>query len=317
LKLKKENNVKKHFPILIAEDNPVSLKILEKTLLKAGYEVFSVENGRKAIEAFDKRFYPIIIADWMMPDIDGLELCRMIRNKKLSGYVYIIILTANDSKDDIVCGLNAGADDYLTKPFNSAELFARINTGKRILELEHSLIKAGEEIKMLSVTDILTKSYNRTYLSLQLPKEIKRIKRYNHALSLVFCDIDYFKKINDKYGHHAGDRVLKEFVDCIMGIIRKDIDWIARYGGEEFLIVLPETELLGAYIVAEKVRKTVSQMMVNVDKHNINITASFGVTRYSKTNISDENILAEGLIQEADKFLYQAKQDGRNMVKGP
>ena len=305
------------FPVLIAEDNIVSLKILEKTLFKAGYEVVSVKNGQRAIEEFDKRFYPIVIADWMMPGIDGLELCRLIRNKKTSGYVYIIILTAKDSRDDIVCGLNSGADDYLTKPFNSAELFARINTGKRIIELERSLIKAGEEIKKLSITDMLTGSYNRTFISLKLPEEIKRTKRYDRNLSLIFCDIDYFKKINDKYGHYAGDMVLKEFVSCIKSITRNDIDWIGRYGGEEFLIVLPETDLEGAYIVADKIRDAVSHMIIRVDKQNIKITASFGVACYRKSYSYDEKISAENLISEADKFLYQAKKDGRNMVKGP
>ncbi len=317
MELKKENDLNNHFSILIAEDNPVSLKMLEKVLCKGGYQVTPVDNGRKAIEELNKNFYPIVIADWMMPEVDGLELCRLIRSKKLSRYIYIILLTAKDSKDDIVCGLNAGADDYLTKPFNKAELFARINTGKRIIDLESSLIKASEQIKKLSVTDMLTKSYNRLYITTVLPKEIKRAKRYHRSLSLIFCDIDHFKKINDTYGHVAGDCVLKEFVACIIRIIRKDIDWVSRYGGEEFLIVLPETELEGAYIVAEKLRNTVSQMIIRVDKHNIKLTASFGVMPCDKIYMPDKKISAESLINEADKFLYQAKQEGRNRVKGP
>jgi len=140
------------FPILLAEDNPVSRKLLEKTLVKAGHEVTSVENGRKALELFNEEFFPIVLTDWMMPEMDGLQLCRAIRKNASPGYVFIILLTAKDSKDDIISGLEAGADDYLTKPFNHAELIARLQTGKRILELERSLKRANEEIRILSIT---------------------------------------------------------------------------------------------------------------------------------------------------------------------
>ena len=212
--------MKHQFPILIAEDNPVSRKLLEKTLVKAGYETVSMENGRKALEIFNKRFFPIVLTDWMMPEMDGLELCRAIRenDSASSGYVFIILLTAKDHKEDIVKGLEGGADDYLTKPFDHAELIARLNTARRILELEKSLRDANEEIRILSITDPLTKTYNRGYLNDRLPNEIKKARRYGHPLSLILCDIDHFKRVNDTYGHQVGDEVLREFTSNRSGL---------------------------------------------------------------------------------------------------
>jgi len=302
------------FPILLAEDNPVSRKLLEKTLVKAGHEVTSVENGRKALELFNEEFFPIVLTDWMMPEMDGLQLCRAIRKNASPGYVFIILLTAKDSKDDIISGLEAGADDYLTKPFNHAELIARLQTGKRILELERSLKRANEEIRILSITDPLTGSYNRGYLTEHLPQEIKRTRRYGHHLSLVLCDIDYFKKVNDTYGHQVGDQVLKEFVRCVRKSIRDNVDWVARYGGEEFLIVVPETDTRGASHLAERLRGAISQMVIKVQEKGMHITASFGVTGFGPAT-PDDKISPEAMISQADKSLYQAKQEGRNRVK--
>lgn len=303
------------FPILIAEDNPVSLKLLEKTLTNAGYRVASMENGVKALELFKKKFFPIILSDWMMPEMDGVELCRAVRKTTSPGYVYIILLTAKDSKDDIITGLKAGADDYLTKPFNQAELIARLDTAKRILELEKSLKEANEEIRILSITDPLTGSYNRGYLTERLPQEIQRARRYGHSLSLVLGDIDHFKKVNDLYGHRAGDLVLKEFVQCIKNSIREGSDWMVRYGGEEFLVVVPETPYGGVCVMAERLRKVVAKKVIKIDGEKISITASFGVTGFDPAS-SDKKVSPEALIEHADKSLYQAKQEGRNRVKG-
>jgi diguanylate cyclase (GGDEF)-like protein len=303
------------FPILIAEDNPVSLKLLEKTLTNAGYRVACVENGLKALELFKKKFFPIILSDWMMPEMDGVELCRAVRKTTSPGYVFIILLTGKDSKDDIITGLEAGADDYLTKPFNQAELIARLNTAKRILELEKSLKEASEEIRILSITDPLTGSYNRGYLTERLPQEIQRAKRYGHSLSLVLGDIDHFKKVNDSYGHRAGDLVLKEFVQCILNSIRVGSDWLVRYGGEEFLVVAPETSYSGVCVMAERLRQGIAKSVIKIDGKKISITASFGISGFDPIS-SDKKISPDALIELADKYLYQAKQEGRNRVKG-
>lgn len=307
-------NCKKSFPVLLAEDHDISRKLTEKILQKVGINVTSVENGRKALELFKKQFFPIILSDWMMPEMDGIELCRAIRSENASGYVFIILLTAKDSKEDIIAGLEAGADDYLAKPFNPGELNARIKTGMRILDLERSLKKANEEIKRLTVQDSLTGCYNRRYLKDRLPKDIAYSIRYNHPFSVILCDIDHFKKINDTHGHQAGDEVLKKLVNRITRSFRNKIDWIARYGGEEFILVLPETDVEGAKALAERLRIKISSPNMRIDNLEIKITASFGVAsitqQTNKETISDINLIAK-----ADELLYQAKHGGRNMVK--
>jgi len=278
------------FPILIAEDDPVSRMLLEKILVKAGYEVATVTNGREALE-------------------------RAIRKNISTGYVFILMLTARGSTDDMVAGLEAGADDYLTKPFNRAELIARLKTGTRVLQLEKSLKDANEEIKILSITDTLTKCYNRTFMDEQLPKELKRAIRYNRPISLVMLDIDHFKRVNDTYGHQAGDEVLRELVRSINRSIRSDVDWVARYGGEEFLVVFPETDFERATVLAERLRKNISQKTVQIKEEEIRITASFGVSGFTSSTPLKE-ISYEAMISLADESLYRAKEEGRNRVIG-
>jgi diguanylate cyclase (GGDEF)-like protein len=207
--------------------------------------------------------------------------------------------------------LEAGADDYLTKPFNHAELIARLNTGKRILELERSLTNANEEIRILSITDPLTGCYNRGYLTRRLPQEIKRARRYNRPLSVVLSDLDHFKNVNDTYGHQVGDLVLKKFAQCIRESIRHDVDWVARYGGEEFLIVLPETDINCARQPTERIRRRFSQRVIDVEEKEIVITASFGITGFDP-NTPDQKIAPDAMIRKADSYLYRAKQEGRN-----
>jgi len=245
--------------------------------------------------------------------MDGLDLCKAIRTSGSEGYVFIILLTARDSKDDIVAGLKAGADDYLSKPISQPELIARLNSGIRILELERSLKKANEEIRVLSITDSLTACFNRGYMNEHLLKEIMRSKRYNHPLSVVLCDIDHFKQVNDTYGHQIGDRVLIAFAQILRKTIREKIDWTVRYGGEEFLVVLPETEFNWGCLTAERLRQAVSQMEIEEHNKTITVTASFGVTGFD-TDTDDEKISPDAIINRADEHLYKAKREGRNRV---
>ena len=294
------------FPILVVEDDPVSRRILEKSLTKSGMKVVTAENGRKALDLLEKTFFPIVITDWMMPEMDGLELCRRIRKMEWPSYVFIILLTARGAVDDIIAGLDAGADDYLTKPFNKAELKARLRAGTRILGLY-------DKINKLSITDPLTQCFNRGYLMKNLTKEIKRSTRYKNNLYIVMSDIDHFKNINDSYGHQTGDLVLKEFASLIMNSFRDEVDWLARYGGEEFILVLPETGRDGAWQAAERIRKKVSEMVIMVGEKKIQITASFGISGF-EGHSSVTNISANALIEHADKCLYQAKREGRNRV---
>jgi two-component system cell cycle response regulator len=301
-------------PILVVDDDPVSRTLLERILIRAGYKVTAVENGREALRTLNENFFSIVISDWMMPEIDGIELCRAIRSTDFPGYIFFILITSRDAKDDLVLGLKAGADDYLTKPFNHAELKARLNTAERILKLEKSLKEANEAIRLLSITDPLTNSYNRGYLIQRLPQEISRAQRYGRPLSLIMSDLDHFKMINDEYGHQAGDIVLKKFVECISGNIRPGIDWMARYGGEEFILVLPETDLREASVLAERLRNRVSENVIDVEKTQLRITASFGVTCLDAAKSSDK-ASPESMIKEADACLYVAKKEGRNRVK--
>ncbi|MCP4579130.1 MAG: diguanylate cyclase [Deltaproteobacteria bacterium] len=307
--------MKNDFPILIAEDNPASRKLMEMTLRQAGYEVVSAENGLEALNVFKERFFPIILTDWGMPEMDGLELCRAIRESSTEGYVFIFLITARDSKKDIIVGLEAGADDYLIKPFDRFELIARLKTVLRVLELEKSLKEAYGKIRILSITDKLTGCYNRTYMDEYLAKEIIRAKRYSRPVSLVMADIDHFKCVNDTYGHQAGDLILKDFAASIRKDLRKDVDWIARYGGEEFLLVLPETDYERAMSSADRLRRIVSESVSSYNGIEIHITASFGVVGFVPS-ANNHNISYEEIIDRADKALYRAKNAGRNRVRG-
>ena len=300
------------YPILIAEDDPVSRKILERSLTKAGYTVSTAKNGREALDLLNRNYYPIVITDWMMPEMNGTELCRAIRRSEFPGYIYTMLLTSLDTKHDLISGLKAGADDYLTKPFNQAELMARLSTGRRILELEHSLRRANEEIRLLSVTDPLTSVFNRGYIDTHLPDEVVRAQRYGRALSVIMCDIDHFKRVNDTYGHQAGDAVLQCFAAGLRQLLRNNVDWVARYGGEEFLVVLPETALTGATSVAERLRQHTEQLAIPFENQDLRITASFGVAGHGES--SPAGLRAETLIADADNGLYRAKNAGRNRV---
>jgi two-component system, cell cycle response regulator len=302
------------FPVLVVDDDAVSRSIIRKYLHSAGFEVVSARDAMEALVLFDQRFCPIVLTDWMMPGISGPELCRKIREKKTDSYVFIVLITARDSKNDIVSGLEAGADDYLTKPIHQAELVARIKTGIRILRLEKSLKNANDEIRVLSITDSLTGCFNRTYLGEQFPQELSRCKRYNHSLSVVLADIDHFKRVNDTYGHQIGDLVLKSFAECVMEQIRENIDWVVRFGGEEFLIVLPETGCSGAETAAERLRKRLKSLRIPCDGKHLSITASFGGACACFTTHSTLDISMEQLIDKADEQLYLSKRQGRDRI---
>ncbi len=301
------------FPILVVEDDLVTRRLLVKILLKAGHQVTEAENGRVALQRLEENYFPIIVSDWVMPEVDGLSLCRTVRASFHESYVYIIMLTAKNTKTDIIRGLGAGADDYLTKPFNDAELIARINTGGRIINLERSLKNAYAEIKSLSVRDPLTGCYNRGYLIEKLPHEIKRADRYHRPLSVILCDIDHFKRINDTFGHQAGDLVLAHFVTLIQTHIRRDIDWIARYGGEEFVVVFPETGLQDTFKKADKLREMVCRNALVYHHQTINYSVSLGVSALECLTGAAKRS-ADHLINLADVCLYKAKKQGRNRV---
>lgn len=301
--------------ILLAEDDPVARMLLTRQLKMAGYEVESVTDGAAALQKFNQRIYPLLVTDWEMPGLDGVSLCREIRAMQLDGYVYILLLTARDSKEHIIAGLEAGADDYLTKPVHEAELVARLNTGRRVLNLEQSLRAAIQQNRWLSITDALTGAYNRRYLMEQLPREIERCRRYCRAMTVITCDIDFFKRVNDSHGHSVGDVILNLFAQRIRALMRSTTDWIVRYGGEEFVMVLPETGFAGGTHAAEKFRAAIESTPFETSAGDLAITASFGVASVDAPD-SVFDFGADALMRNSDECLYRAKQAGRNRVDG-
>jgi diguanylate cyclase (GGDEF)-like protein len=301
--------------ILLAEDDPVTRMLMTRFLKNAGYEVDAVANGSEALDKMTKRYYPMLVTDWEMPEMDGIALCKAVRNMQLDGYVYALLLTARDAKEHIITGLEAGADDYLVKPVHEPELIARLNAGRRILALEHSLRAANQRNRILSITDALTGAYNRRYLMEQLPREVERCRRYAYPLSVLMCDLDHFKQINDQRGHAAGDDVLQQFAARAQKSIRSNSDWIARYGGEEFLIVLPETAHAGGVFVAEKIRNLVAAAPFTTRAGDATVTASVGVASTGPHG-PDLTLKVEALIRAADECLYKSKFEGRNRTTG-
>ena len=291
--------------VLIAEDNLVSRLMLETFLRKWGYDIVITTNGREAWEVLQEPEAPnLVISDWMMPDLDGLELCRRIREIERAEYIYFIILTSKGKKEDVVAGLEAGADDYLIKPFNQDELKYRVRIGERIIELERRILR-------LASTDSLTGVLNRRAFMERMEQEINRSFRENSPLSLILADIDHFKGVNDRHGHQVGDLVLQKFVSQLTESSRT-YDFVGRYGGEEFVICLPGSTDSQARTVAERMRKSVEEMRIMLPdiSKSVRITTSFGVVTL-RLELEDS---VDSLIGRADDALYKAKREGRNRV---
>ena len=300
--------------VLLVDDDEIVIERLRELITTAGYEVTSAASGAAALDALRKNFAPIVILDRNMPGMDGLELTRAIRaGTHYPGYVYIMLCTAHDSEDEILTGLNAGADDYLSKRASGTQLVARLATARRILTLEHSLKQVIEERRRMAMTDALTGAHNRRYFMNHLRREIKRTRRFGGELSLLVFDIDHFKHINDRHGHAAGDAVLIEFVRRIQNALPRDYDWCARLGGEEFAVVLPQTGVPGAGAVAEKIRRAVAAGPIASVAGSIEITVSVGVTGISVFADRDAATV-EQILRRADDCLYASKRHGRDRV---
>lgn len=303
------------YPILIVDDNRLQRSVLEANLKAAGYGVVAAENGIEALQLLKKGYYPIVMTDWIMPEMSGLELCRAIRKEVTGGYTYVIILTSLDSKNDIIAGLEAGADEYLVKPVHQAELTARLKTARRILELENARDKYIEEIKSLSLIDPLTGAFNRYYSEGHISQEIKRAYRYERSLSLILAGVNNFGEIIARHGHYTGDVILKKTAECLTESIRKDVDWIARYGDDSFMVVLPETDTAGAIIVAKRLRLRIAAMSVSVCDSEIRITSSFGVAGFTASQ-QKPGFSTDIFLDKVDKCLCQAREDGGETIKG-
>jgi diguanylate cyclase (GGDEF)-like protein len=294
--------------ILIADDEAVSRRMLEKTLERAGYEVTAVSDGRQAAEELCRPDGPrLALLDWMMPQLDGPAVCRTVRRKRSQRHVYLVLLTSKSSKEDVVEGLESGADDYLTKPFDPGELKARLLTGMRVLELEDNLLEAREDMRYKATHDSLTALLNRGTILELLSGELNRRRSSKHPISIVFGDLDHFKQVNDTYGHIVGDEVLREVARRILGSVRS-YDFVGRYGGEEFLVVLINSAVEKAMDRAEEIRKAVGGTPVRTSQGLIPITLSLGVS----VSRPSDTLPLEEILCEADGALYAAKSAGRN-----
>jgi len=299
--------------VLIVDDDELVIERMRDLVSAAGYEVNAVTSGAAALEALQREFAPIVILDRNMPGMDGLALCRAIRNGQFPGYVYIILCTAHDSEEEILAGLDSGADDYLSKRASGTQLIARLGCARRILSLEHSLKLAIEERRRMALTDALTGAHNRRSFMKHVRSEIKRCRRFGGDLALLVFDIDHFKRINDRLGHAAGDSVLVEFVHRLRSVLPREYDWCARIGGEEFAVVLPQTDLAGGEIVAEKIRRAVAGGPMRTLAGPVEVTVSVGVSNIS-VFADRSNVQVEQLLNRADDCLYNSKNHGRNRV---
>lgn len=299
--------------LLLAEDAPLEREQLQYFLQKGGYVVETASDGLEALDKITRDPFHILLTDWEMPGMDGASLCRRVREAELPGYVYILLLTGHGSSDHVVDALGSGADNFIRKPVDPAELLAHVDAGLRIVQLERSLRAANEQIRRLTVTDPLVGTFNRRHLDVELIKEVERARRYGHSLSVVMADLDRFKNINDRFGHSVGDDVLREFGCRARGAIRQGSDWIARFGGEEFVIVLPETPLAGAMATAEKIRSILQATSVATSTGLVKVSASFGVAALTPSDDSAALASAD-LLKRADEALYRGKLTGRNRV---
>jgi two-component system cell cycle response regulator len=294
--------------ILIAEDDPASQRMLQSFLTKWGYEIIAVSSGTEALripEGPDAP--PLAVLDWMMPGMEGPEICREIRKDPERPYTYVLLLTARTQKEDLLKGLEAGADGYLTKPFDVQELRARLHVGRRILDLQHHLLAATEELRFRASHDMLTGISNRGTILEAVNRERARQIRDGGSFGVILADLDHFKAVNDTHGHLAGDIVLKEAACRMRGCVRS-YDSVGRYGGEEFLIVVPTGDGNSTAAVAERVREAISEKPVMTESGPISVTASLGIA----VSIDRD---AKEVLRSADEALYCAKARGRNRVE--
>jgi len=309
--------------ILIVDDDPLVLKLLNKYLRAAGHDVLSAINGREAMRIVLNEGPSIVISDWSMPEMDGIDFCKAIRSIEEIGFVYVIIVTAHTEKNRVVEAFDAGANDFLTKPFHRQELLARVNAGMRIVTLEADLMKKQREIQktnaelmvlnrmleQMATTDELTRLPNRREAMNRLKEYWALAERHDQPLTCIMLDIDHFKRCNDTYGHDAGDLVLRETARALEWAVRCG-EKVYRLGGEEFLVLCPNTNIDDAVRAAERLRRTIEGNRVEFGELSLNVTISAGAAERNEITITPDDLL-----KRSDEALYEAKHAGRNTVR--
>jgi diguanylate cyclase (GGDEF)-like protein len=298
------------FTIAIVDDDAAIRRLVRLFLKRAGYATLEYTTGEEARAALHSEFWDLAILDRRLPDMDGVVLAQELKAKPGFRTRYIIMLTGEDEQEDKVEGLELGADDYITKPFQYPELLARIRAGKRIVDLQKELLETNRRLELLSITDGLTKLHNHRFFQDELGRAFEESQRYQRPLSLAMIDIDFFKKVNDTWGHAVGDDVLKTAAALFRSSVRST-DLVARYGGEEFAVMMPETPLQDGIAFAEKIRHLIESTPLDTQAGPLTATVSIGVASVPQSRIHS----AKELIVAADKALYRAKRNGRNQVQ--
>jgi diguanylate cyclase (GGDEF)-like protein len=296
--------------VLVVDDSATHLKLLAHTLSREFHSVSLARNGAEAMALFQRERPSVVITDFEMPDVTGLELCQRIRAVQ-SSYVYVIMLTSIADKDNVVKGLTAGADDYLTKPFHAEELLARVKVGLRLIELHRQLEEKNRLLEQLALTDSLTGLPNRRAIEGWAAHQLPAAERYSFSFWVVLIDLDHFKRINDTYGHDAGDTVLKGFADILKGNTRSS-DISGRIGGEEFLHVLTYAEEAHIPRIVERTRAKLNAKAFSLGHSDVKVTASFGIAGFTGRGAAPA---FTELVSRADRALYIAKQNGRNRAE--
>ncbi len=295
--------------VLVVDDSAVSRKLLEHALENQPHHAIFAKDGAEALRLFAQHSPRMVITDWMLPDISGPELCRHIRaNSK--GYTYIVILTSNSDKDDLVEGLAAGADDYLTKPFDRQELLARIAVGRRAVELHAEVEAKNKQMEELACTDHLTGLPNRRAVEEFGEHQLRGAMRHKFPLWVVLLDVDHFKKVNDIHGHAGGDSVLARVAELLRKNTRA-ADISGRLGGDEFVLVLSHANAEDIVRAVERLREEIACEKFSSNGKELRITVSFGIAGFQTIGIPE----FKQLLERADRALHAAKQAGRNQVK--
>lgn len=297
------------FPVLLIDDDLIYRQLMWAYLKQAGFEVHLAASVDEAETALYHTQFRLLLCDWLMPIRNGLDLCRQLRNRE-SHYHYLILMTNQEHLEQRLIGLESGVDDYVCKTMHRQEIIARLDCGVRVLQAQKLLEINQKQLLFKVQHDALTGIYNRAYLFEILPKVVATAQRYNTRLSVILCDVDYFKAVNDRYGHLAGDRVLKAVAKRMSQFLRSP-DLVARYGGEEFVVILPHTALSEAKLVAEKLRMQIAELpVVLAENEHCAVTASFGVAELQPFESIDS------ILQRADAMMYQSKHEGRNRCSG-